>query len=64
MAKKVDFAEKAKKASQEKGVKCPTCGSIKIPTLFVQAAKSAHGYYRFNRQNVQICKCNEKQFLE
>lgn len=61
MAKQQDFAEKAKKASQEKGVKCPKCGSVKVPTLFVQSIRSAHGSYRFNRSRVQICKCNEKQ---
>jgi hypothetical protein len=61
MAKQQDFAEKAKKASQEKGVKCPKCGSVKVPTLFVQSVKSGHGSYRFNRSRVQICKCNEKQ---
>jgi hypothetical protein len=61
MAKQQDFAEKAKKASQEKGSKCPKCGTVKVPTLFVQSIRSAHGSYRFNRQRVQICKCNEKQ---
>lgn len=63
MAKRTDFAEKAKKASREKGVKCPKCGSVKVPTLYVQSVRSAHGSYRFNRQRVQICKCNEKQLL-
>jgi uncharacterized OB-fold protein len=63
MAKQTDFAEKAKKASQEKGVKCPKCGTVKVPTLFVQSTRSAHGSYRFNRSRVQICKCNEKQVL-
>lgn len=61
MAKQTDFAEKAKKASSERGVKCPKCGTVKVPTLFVQSVKSAHGSYRFNRQRVQVCKCNEKQ---
>jgi uncharacterized C2H2 Zn-finger protein len=61
MAKQQDFAEKAKKASQEKGVKCPKCGSVRVPTLFVQSVQSAHGSYRFNRSRIQICKCNEKQ---
>jgi uncharacterized C2H2 Zn-finger protein len=61
MAKQQDFAEKAKKATQEKGVKCPKCGAVKVPTLFVQSVRSAHGSYRFNRSRVQICKCNEKQ---
>jgi len=63
MAKQTDFAEKAKKAAQEKGVKCPKCGSVKTPTLFVQSVRSAHGSYRFNRQRVQLCKCNEKEIL-
>ena len=61
MAKSQDFAEKVRKAGAEKGVKCPKCGTIKVPTLYVQAVRSAHGSYRFNQQRVQICKCNEKQ---
>ncbi len=63
MAKQTDFAEKAKKAGQEKGIKCPKCGSVKVPTLYVNSIRSAHGSYRFNRQRVQICKCNEKEIL-
>jgi uncharacterized C2H2 Zn-finger protein len=61
MAKRTDFAEKAKKATQEKGVKCPKCGAVKVPTLYVQSVRSAHGSYRFNQQHIHICKCNEKQ---
>ena len=63
MAKQTDFAEKAKKAASERGVKCPKCGGVKTATLFIQSVQSAHGSYRFNRQRVQICKCNEKQIL-
>ena len=61
MAKQQDFAEKARKAAQERGVKCPKCGAVKVPTLYVQSVLSAHGSYRFNRQSVQLCKCNEKE---
>ncbi|MEK7670119.1 MAG: hypothetical protein AAB330_02645 [Bacteroidota bacterium] len=61
MAKQQDFAEKARKAAQERGVKCAKCGALKVPTLYVQSVPSAHGSYRFNRQRVQICKCNEKE---
>ncbi len=61
MAKKTGFAEKAKKATMERGVKCPKCGTVKVPTLYVQAVRSLHDSYRFNRQRVQICKCNEKE---
>jgi len=31
MAKATDFAEKARKAVAEKGVKCAKCGTIKNP---------------------------------
>jgi uncharacterized C2H2 Zn-finger protein len=61
MAKATGFADKVRKAAEEKGVRCAKCGTIKVPTLYVQAVRSAHGSYRFNRQRVQICKCNEKQ---
>ncbi|HXG38911.1 MAG TPA: hypothetical protein VNL36_09115 [Bacteroidota bacterium] len=61
MAKQTDFAEKAKKGMAEKGVKCPKCGTVKVPTLYVQSMQSTHGSYRFNRQLVQVCKCNEKE---
>jgi uncharacterized C2H2 Zn-finger protein len=63
MAKQTDFAEKARKASQEKGIKCPKCGTVKVPTLYVNSIRSAHGSYRFNRQRVQLCKCNEKEYF-
>lgn len=61
MAKQTDFAEKARKASAEKGIKCPKCGAVKTPTLYVNAMRTSGGNYRFNRQRVQICKCNEKE---
>jgi hypothetical protein len=63
MAKQTDFAEKAKKAGQERGMKCPKCGTVRTATLYVQSVRSERGSYRFNRQRVQICKCNEKEFL-
>ncbi|MBP8976803.1 MAG: hypothetical protein KBG83_08815 [Bacteroidetes bacterium] len=63
MAKQTGFAEKVKKAGSERGVKCPKCGTVKIPTLYVQSVRSANGSYKFNKQRVQICKCNEKEIL-
>jgi uncharacterized C2H2 Zn-finger protein len=63
MAKTQDFAEKVKKSMQEKGLKCPKCGTVKVPMLYVQSVRSAHNSYRFNRQHVQVCKCNEKEIL-
>ncbi|MEX0602903.1 MAG: hypothetical protein WD295_06155 [Bacteroidota bacterium] len=61
MAKAQDFAEKARKATEQRGVKCPKCGTIKVPILSVQSTRSAHNSYRFNSQRVQVCKCNEKE---
>lgn len=61
MAKQQDFAEKVKKGTVEKGTKCPKCGTIKVPLLFVQSVRSAHQSFRFNRKHVQVCKCNEKE---
>lgn len=63
MAKQQDFAEKAKKGMQERGVKCPKCGAVKVPMLYVQSVRSAHHSYRFNSQRVQVCKCNEKEIF-
>jgi uncharacterized C2H2 Zn-finger protein len=63
MAKQSDFAEKVKKGMQEKGVKCPKCGTVKVPTLYVQSVRTLHGTYRFNRTRVQVCKCNEKMIF-
>lgn len=61
MAKTQDFAEKVKKATMERGLKCPKCSSIKIPTLFINSVKTSGGTFRFNRSLVQVCKCNEKE---
>jgi len=61
MAKQTDFAEKAKKATMERGVKCPKCGAIKVPTEYINSVKTGMGSFRFNRSLVQVCKCNEKE---
>ena len=61
MAKQQDFAEKVKKAGAEKGTKCPKCGAVKVPTMFINSVKTGIGSHRFNRSLVQICKCNEKE---
>lgn len=61
MAKQQDFAEKAKKAAMEKGVKCPKCGGQKVSTLYINSVKTDKSTYRFNRAMVAVCKCNEKE---
>jgi uncharacterized C2H2 Zn-finger protein len=61
MAKQQDFAEKVKKGTAEKGTKCPKCGTVRVPLLYVQSVRSAHQSFRFNRKHVQVCKCNEKE---
>ncbi len=61
MAKSTDFASKVKKKEGIKGVKCPKCGMARTPTLHVHAVKTPQGSFRFNKQRVNVCKCNEKE---
>jgi hypothetical protein len=61
MAKTQDFAEKAKKALMEKGVKCPKCGAAKVSTMYINSVKTDKSTFRFNRSMVAVCKCNEKE---
>lgn len=62
MAKATSFAEKAAKATRERGIKCPKCHTVITPVLLVTSERSAlSGAWRFNERRVQVCKCNEKQ---
>lgn len=61
MAKQQSFADKAAKASMQFGKKCPACGTIKQPVLYVNSEPSKHGSIRFSHRRVQVCKCNEKE---
>jgi uncharacterized OB-fold protein len=62
MAKQQSFADKATKAAQMKGSKCPVCGTIFQPVLVVSSEKARLGTsWKFNERRVQVCKCNEKQ---
>lgn len=63
MAKSTDFASKVKKKGDAKGLKCPKCGGARTPTLTVNAVKTTDGSFRFNRQRVGVCKCNEKEIF-
>jgi hypothetical protein len=60
MAKQQTFADKASKATAQ-GKKCPKCGTIKQPILFVSSEPSKHGSVRFNHKRVTVCQCNEKE---
>lgn len=61
MAKQQTFADKATKAAQIKGSKCPVCGSIFQPLLTVSSEPAKNsGSVKFNERRVQVCKCNEK----
>ena len=60
MAKTQTFADKATKAAQMKGAKCPVCGQIFQPIKLVSSEKAATGW-KFNERQVQLCKCNEKE---
>jgi uncharacterized OB-fold protein len=61
MAKQQTFADKAAKAAQMKGAKCPVCGTIFLPLLVVSSEPSkTSGSVKFNERRVNVCKCNEK----
>jgi uncharacterized OB-fold protein len=61
MAKQQTFADKAAKAAQMKGAKCPVCGTIFQPLLVVSSEPSkTSGSVKFNERRVNVCKCNEK----
>jgi len=61
MAKQQSFAEKAAKAGQVKGAKCPVCGTVFQPILLVSSERSkVASSWKFNERRVQVCKCNEK----
>ena len=62
MAKQQSFADKAAKAAAQPGKKCPKCGVIKQPILYVGSEPSKHGSVRFSHRRIQVCKCNEKEF--
>jgi uncharacterized OB-fold protein len=61
VAKQQTFADKAAKAAQMKGAKCPVCGTIFQPLLTVSSEYSkSTGSVKFNERRVNVCKCNEK----
>ncbi|MBX2992274.1 MAG: hypothetical protein KF749_14065 [Bacteroidetes bacterium] len=61
MAKQQSFADKAAKAAAQKGSKCPVCGTIFQPLLFVSSEQSkTTSSVKFNERRVNVCKCNEK----
>ncbi|MEK7263604.1 MAG: hypothetical protein AAB071_03730 [Bacteroidota bacterium] len=61
MAKQQTFADKATKLAAQAGRKCPKCGEISQPTLFISTERSQHGGWRFSEKHIKVCKCNEKE---
>ncbi len=61
MAKQQTFADKAAKAAAQPGKKCPKCGTIRQPILFVGSEPTKNGSIRFSHKRVQLCQCNEKE---
>jgi uncharacterized protein (DUF2225 family) len=62
MAKRQSFAAKVAKAAATKGVKCPVCGTVFQPILFVSSEWSkVAASWKFNERRIQVCKCNEKE---
>ena len=62
MAKKMSFADKAKKEKQV--VICPKCQGPKQPLLFVKSEKTVVDSWRFRQSRVQVCKCNHAQIYK
>ena len=62
MAKQQSFADKAAKAAMQPGKKCPKCGTIRQPILYVTSEPSKHGSVKFSHRRVQLCQCNEKEY--
>jgi uncharacterized OB-fold protein len=62
MAKQQSFADKATKAAQMKGAKCPVCGTVYQPIKLVSSERSKVGpSWKTSERMVQVCKCNEKE---
>ena len=56
MAKQQSFADKAQKAAQMKGAKCPVCGTIFQPVLMVSSERSRSGAsWKFNERRIEVC---------
>ena len=62
MAKKMSFADKAKKT--KKVVICPKCGGPKQPLMYVKSEKTSLDSWRFRQSLVQVCKCNYSQIYK
>ncbi|MGD9898842.1 MAG: hypothetical protein AB7T22_06900 [Calditrichaceae bacterium] len=61
MAKKQDFVSKTLKMARH-GKSCPVCGEFYSHALTVKVVPSKkEGAYRFQEQNIGVCKCNEKE---
>ena len=60
--KQTGFASKVRNSKQE--MICPVCEKPVNYVLFVNSSKSeATGAWKFNKKNVGICSCNEKQVM-
>jgi len=60
MAKRMSFADKAKKEKQV--VNCPVCSSAITPTLVFKAYRSqTSGNWKFKKVHLGVCKCNHKE---
>ncbi len=61
MAKSTSFADKVNKMNK-KSVTCPKCGSDYSYIQSITSERSEKsGSYKFNRRQVRVCKCNEKE---
>ena len=64
MAKDKSFAAKIAKASKANATHCPVCGEVRVPLLVVESVKNeAKGTYKFNKNFVRVCQCNQNEVM-
>jgi|Deesub1362B_J571_1020462.scaffolds.fasta_scaffold00887_14 uncharacterized protein with PIN domain len=62
MAKVRTFLDKLRKMSEFKAEVCPECNTEIQRVMVVRSQKAERtGGWRFNREMVNLCKCNEKE---
>lgn len=59
MAKKMSFADKAKKKAEVHT--CPVCAGPILYVKHIKAVKTDAGAWKFRSVNTGVCKCNENE---
>lgn len=62
--KKRTFADKIAKGTGPRGDVCPKCEEVIRPIKVIRAYKSdVSDSWRYEKNMVKVCKCNEKEVL-